>query len=67
MKLAYGMNEAAKSVGVSRWTIWRMVRDGELQTTMIRNRKKVLAESLIAMLERGRAKAEAKIQQEARV
>src|ERR1700686_5652293 len=53
-KLSYTIAEAASATGLSRWTLHRFVRAGKLDVAKIGSRVLILADSLKAMLERGR-------------
>lgn len=54
--LTYRVNVAAAKLGVSRSTIYRMIKDGDLELVKIRKRASgVTAESLHTALERRKA------------
>lgn len=52
-KLAYGISEAGEAIGKSRWTIHRLIRDGELTASIVRGRRVIMKEALIKMLRKG--------------
>lgn len=50
-KLAYTINEAAKSVGLSRSTIYKLIGAGQLTTIKVGNRTLIPTESLRALVD----------------
>lgn len=54
-KLAYRMDEAAKAVGLSKATLYRLVEKGELRTFKVGHRTLIRREVLVAFLERQEA------------
>lgn len=54
-KLAYRMDEAAAATGLSKPTLYRMVRRGELTTFKVGQRTLIRREVLVAFLERQEA------------
>lgn len=54
-KRLFGVYEAAWYLGVSDWTIKRMLRDGELASLKINDRRLIPREELDAFIERGLA------------
>lgn len=51
-KQAYSATEAGEILGCGRYTIYRMVKAGELRWTTIGRRKKILASTLNAYLKK---------------
>jgi len=45
--------KAARRLGVSKTTIWRMVKDGTLKTIEIRGKNRILSDSLIEFVRKG--------------
>lgn len=54
LRLAYTVAEAAESIGVSRWTMYRLIKSGRLPSSKIGGRVLVLVDGLLALLEKGR-------------
>jgi len=52
-------SEAAERLSVSRWTIWRLLRDGELEAVRIRGKTLVSTRSVEGLIERSVATAAA--------
>lgn len=49
------LTEAAKIAGVSRSTLWRVVKSGGLPTVRIRGRNRVRLADLVALTQKGKA------------
>ena len=49
-KLAYQINEAVRVSGLSRTTIYELMKDGRLKTVLVEGRRLVPAENLRALL-----------------
>ena len=45
-RLAYPINEAARLLAVSRWSVYQLIRNGELQPVRIGSRQRIPAEEL---------------------
>jgi len=45
-RLAYSVKEAVKATGLSRTTLYRMIRDGELPNVVVHSRRLIPAEAL---------------------
>ena len=58
-RLSYNVNEACAALGVSRFTLYREIAEGKLNTTFIRGCRLIPAQELEALLERGTAEAQA--------
>ena len=54
-RLAYGVSEAARMLGLSRWTIDRMLKSGKLTGARVGGRVLVPADALRDLLEKGKA------------
>jgi excisionase family DNA binding protein len=52
-KLAYRVEDAAKSIGVSRATVYRLIASGKLKTVKIGRIRLVSARALNALVENG--------------
>ena len=50
----FNMGEAAQTMGVSRPTLWRMIRDGAVQTVELRKGMKRVPESELLRIAEGR-------------
>lgn len=50
--LSYSVEGAAKAIGISRTTIWRLVQAGELRTFKIGGRTLIRADVLAAFIDR---------------
>lgn len=50
MKISYSIKEAAAAIGVSTWTIWQLVKNGELWTFKLGARTLIQAEVLQAFI-----------------
>jgi excisionase family DNA binding protein len=50
-KLAYNINEAAAALGISRSTLYEIIRAGELEMGKLHGRSVILAENLKAWLD----------------
>jgi excisionase family DNA binding protein len=48
VKLLYTVEEVAEMLSVSRHTIYKLVKDGELESVKVRGARRVLAEALEA-------------------
>ena len=53
--LAYSVPEAAKAIGVSKNTVWTLLRVGELRSFKLGARTLIAAQDLRALVERLRA------------
>lgn len=51
-RLAYSLKDAARALSISRTTLWRMVRNGQLDVRRIGHRTLVMAEAIRALLDR---------------
>ncbi len=47
-------DEFARQIGLSVWTVYRMVHAGELESTRIRGRIRIPASELVRLVEKGR-------------
>lgn len=56
-QIAYDVVTAAKKIGVSRTTIYRMIADGSLKSARVRTSRVILRSDLIEALERMRVAA----------
>lgn len=56
-KLAYGVVEAARALGVGKSTVWRLVAAGELTTFPLGARTLIPADDLVQLVERRRRAA----------
>jgi excisionase family DNA binding protein len=54
-RLAYSVLEACQMTSLSRWTLWKLVKSGELQTRKVGRRKLIVAESLEKFIKHGKA------------
>ncbi len=50
--LVYTLTEAANRLKVSKWTVNRLIEEGEIGSILIRTRRLVRASDLLAYLER---------------
>jgi len=50
--LAYSVPDAAKAIGVSKNTVWNLLRTGELRSFKLGARTLIRAEELRAMIDR---------------
>lgn len=50
--LSYGVDGAAKAIGISARGVWRLIHDGELPTFKLGARTLILTEDLQALLHR---------------
>lgn len=50
-KLAYGVDEAADSLGVGRSTVWRWIQEGRLKTLKLGGRTLIRREELVRLLD----------------
>jgi excisionase family DNA binding protein len=48
--LAYRLSDAAEAIGLSRTSIWRLIRSGKIRVVTVGGRKLVVAESLKALV-----------------
>jgi len=48
-------SEAAARLSVSRWTVWRLLRDGDLEAVRIRGKTLVSARSIEGLIDRNGA------------
>lgn len=48
-RLAYPIDEAATLLGVSRWSVYKLIREGKLQPVRIGARQRIPAEELARM------------------
>jgi len=53
--LTLTQTEAAARLSVSRWTVWRLLRDGDLQSVRIRGKTLISARSIEALVDRNAA------------
>lgn len=58
---AMGLREAAESVGLSHWTLRKLISEGKLPAVRVGRRVLVEPESLRQLVERSREQAEAKL------
>jgi excisionase family DNA binding protein len=52
-KLAYRVDDAAKSIGISRATLYRWIASGKLKTVKVGAVRLVSAKALHSLIERG--------------
>ena len=45
--MAYGMNDAAALLGVSRWTLYELLRRGEIRSFKVAGRRLVSAQAIV--------------------
>lgn len=50
-KLAYGIEEAARAIGVGKSTIWRWIHDGRVKTIKLGGRTLIRREELMRLLD----------------
>jgi len=53
-KLAMGLREAGESVGLSHWTLRKMIAEGKLPSVRVGRRVLVEPEALRQLIERGK-------------
>ena len=52
MKLSYSIKEAAAAIGVSTWTIWQLIKAGDLTTFKMGARTLIRADVLEGLIDR---------------
>ena len=55
-KLAMGLREAGESVGLSHWTLRKMIAEGKLPSIRVGRRVLVEPEALRQLIERGKSR-----------